>query len=232
MLQTMRRQTISNETLEPTQFAGFNQFWDDAIGSVSLQQGIGLDHRLGTRTYAGGDVITRRVEVPLFQLPGVSFATFRENVARAYLYHAIPPVRSAGAFQRWSFALSADYFYEEFEHPEDVAPDGVVSLRTHTLPLAVTAFPNSTLSFRFGATYVNRSGLLQVLPGFDRFDADEDGWFGDFVVTYKLPKRRGRISVGVSNALDQRIRIINSNDAALLVAPEQVVFARASLSFQ
>ncbi len=231
VLQTTRRQTISNETLEPTQVAGFNQFWDDPIGSTTLQRGAGVDQRLGQRTYVGAEYIDRETEAPLFLLPGVSFFTITDKLARAYLYHVIPTVRRTGPFRGWSLALSAEYSYDEIEQPEDSTLDGVVNLYTRTVPLAVTVFPNNGLSFRFGATYIHRTGLLQVFPGFGRFDAENSGWFGDVELAYRLPNRHGRISVGIRNVFDEPIRIIDSNSAALAVPPEQVVFARISLTF-
>jgi hypothetical protein len=42
---TLKRSLIANQTLEPTQSAGFNQFFDDPNGTESVRYGVGVDHR-------------------------------------------------------------------------------------------------------------------------------------------------------------------------------------------
>ena len=43
----------ANQTIEPTQVAGFNQFYDDLIGSTSWRYGLGLDHKFSDQYAAG-----------------------------------------------------------------------------------------------------------------------------------------------------------------------------------
>jgi len=108
--------------------------------------------------------------------------------------------------------------------------DGIVVLRTSTVPLAVTAFAPNGLSARLGATYVNRKGVLQIFPGLDRFAEGTEVWTGDFSINYRLPQRHGQISFGVSNISDKRYRIIDTNDASLPMPPERVFFGRLSIT--
>ena len=49
----LRPALVAEQTLQPTQIAGFNQFYDDALGTKSWLYGIGLDVRLTPRLYAG-----------------------------------------------------------------------------------------------------------------------------------------------------------------------------------
>ncbi|OAI20615.1 tetratricopeptide repeat protein, partial [Methylomonas koyamae] len=52
-ISTMKRPLISDQTIEPTQIAGFTQFYDDLTGSSVERYGIGIDHRFGNRGSAG-----------------------------------------------------------------------------------------------------------------------------------------------------------------------------------
>jgi hypothetical protein len=46
-----------------------------------------------------------------------------------------------------------------------------------------------------------------------------------------LPKRRGRISLGVRNLLDEKNSFVETDAAIRVVSPERFVFVRASLIF-
>jgi hypothetical protein len=52
---------IQNQTIEPTQVAGFNQFFDDPEGFDSWVYGVGVDQKLGSNIYTGGEIFRRDV---------------------------------------------------------------------------------------------------------------------------------------------------------------------------
>lgn len=59
----MKRPFASNQTIEPTQLAGFNQFFDDPDGTDSVRYGVGLDQRLTDNLFAGLEVSWRKVDL-------------------------------------------------------------------------------------------------------------------------------------------------------------------------
>jgi tetratricopeptide (TPR) repeat protein len=227
--ETAQPPLVANQTLEPTQFAGFNQLWDDPTGTSATQWGIGLDQRLGASTYVGAELLDRDLDVPVLFTP--LSLTWHETFARAYLYRALPAGTLPAEFRSWSFGLSAQYFYKEVDRQANLPVDGIVNLRTHTVPLTVAVFPNSSLSFRVSATYVNREGALQIFPGFPQFDPGTEFWSLGASATYVLPRRHGTISIGISNALDHHYPLIDFDPAPLIVPPEQVAYARFSVNF-
>jgi hypothetical protein len=229
LFKSTQRQLIANQTLEPTQFAGFNQLWDDPTGASATQYGIGFDQRVGIHTYIGGEILNRDIDVPVLSTP-VSL-TWRETAGRAYLYTAVPAGILPGILNRYSFALSVQFLYQDVDRSRDPPVDGIVKIRTQQLPIILTAFYNDSISMSVSATYVKREGVLEVFPGFDQFNPGAEFWSFGAAVTYLLPRRHGKLSIGVSNASDQRYSIVDFDPAPLGVPPKQVAYARFSLSF-
>src|SRR5690606_29779421 len=87
------RTLVADQTIEPTQVAGFNQFFDDVEGTVSWRYGIGADQDFqaltGIPLFGGVEVSWRDLEVPSFvpiPVPSVTEQDFNEFLGRAYLY--------------------------------------------------------------------------------------------------------------------------------------------------
>ena len=55
----LKRTLVTDQTLEPTQVAGFNQFYDDVNGATSWRYGLGLDQKFGRDVFAGAEISKR-----------------------------------------------------------------------------------------------------------------------------------------------------------------------------
>jgi hypothetical protein len=64
VLRVLKRTLISSQTVEPTQVAGFNQFFDDPDGTESWRYGIGIDHKISRLLYGGVEFSRREMDVP------------------------------------------------------------------------------------------------------------------------------------------------------------------------
>ena len=113
---TFKRLLIVDQTLEPTQIAGFNQFTDEFNQTSSWVKGVGLDAVLARGSYGsvyGGVEYTRRdLDVPqvVSREPPVSESRDRtEDEARAYLYWAVA--------SDWAF--SAEFEWDEFDNENE-----------------------------------------------------------------------------------------------------------------
>ena len=62
---TLKRQLVSNQTIEPTQVAGFNQFFDDVDGTDAWRYGVGIDQKIGSRAAIGGEFSVRELSLPV-----------------------------------------------------------------------------------------------------------------------------------------------------------------------
>ncbi|MGH8491447.1 MAG: TonB-dependent receptor domain-containing protein [Gammaproteobacteria bacterium] len=238
--ETLRRALIVEQTLEPTEIAGFNQFFDDPLGSRATRYGIGLDTRASEQLYMGIEASERNIKLPGINLDPLQEEELREDLYRAYLYWT--------PSHRW--ALSAEFRLERFEVEEqiDFTPNRTISTETSTVPLTVHYFHPSGFFAGFGASYVHQEVELSV------FESSFDGGSNEFVIVdssigYRFPNRLGIFSMGVSNLLDETFRFqdesfrthsairFNVNDPELDVGrvsrfiPDRTIFAGFTLSF-
>jgi hypothetical protein len=225
VFRTLKRSLISDQTIEPTQVAGFNQFFDDYEGTNAWRYGVGIDQRFSPTLYAGAELSKRDMKVPL--LDAVTGMTqkddWKEYLARAYMYwtpHA------------W-LALSGEYQYERF-HRRRVFEAGIKEVDTHRLPFGVSFFHPSGFSTRLKVTYVDQHGDFQprifsdpdvFLRGDDRF------WIVDAAARYRLPNRLGFITVEARNLFDERFKFQDTDPANPQIQPARSVFVRLTLAF-
>ena len=62
-LQTVKRALVVQQTLEPTQVAGFNQFFDDFNGTTADLYGVGMDLRVSQDLYSGVEASYRNMNL-------------------------------------------------------------------------------------------------------------------------------------------------------------------------
>jgi len=232
VFKTLKRQLISNQTIEPTQVAGFNQFFDDANATEAWRYGVALDQKFSESLYGGIEFSRRETKVPSQRTSGGIAQFLRtdrdEDLVRAYLYW------TPQLFNRNWLSLSAEYQYEWLERdPDNVGPETFTKIKTHRVPLGINFFHPSGLSARLKATYVDQDGKFgnprdtsnPLVPGDDQF------WVFDGSISYRLPKRYGIISVGAKNMFDNDFKFQDTDPANPVIAPDQFIFARITLSY-
>jgi tetratricopeptide (TPR) repeat protein len=227
IFRTLQRTLIASQTIEPTQVAGFNQFFDDAEGVDAWRYGIAADQKFSNAFYGGLELSMRDLEVPFedFQpplfLPEVEEADWEEWLLRAYLYWT--PHRQ--------FSVSAEYQYEDLERDSDFVGDALFTdLKTHRLPLGIGFFHPTGVIARLKATYVYQDGdfgdpFAGVVSDDDRF------WVVDAALSYRLPKRYGLISLEAKNLFDEEFKFQDTDPANPRVIPERLILGRITLSF-
>ena len=61
---TIKPALVANQTIQPTQVAGFNQFFDDENGTKSWRYGFGVDAKIAANLYAGAEFSRRDLDDP------------------------------------------------------------------------------------------------------------------------------------------------------------------------
>jgi hypothetical protein len=222
-LRTLKRSLLIDQTIEPTQVTGFNQFFDGWAGTDARQYGIAIDHRFSSKLQGGIEASMRNLRFPLVDVDsGVIKRTDQdEYVARAYI--------------NWtpSDHVSIDLKYElEFFDFRFLTGQNVTITETHLLPLAVRYFHPSGFLTLFRATYVNQSFL----------EGEENTAFvlADLGLGYRLPRRYGIIRVAVNNVLDHNFSFFGSNglqfrtpvpEETPLFVPERTFLLQVNLAF-
>jgi len=228
----LTRTVVSEQTIEPTQVAGFNQLYDDPEGSESERYGVALDHQFSKRVFSGMEYSWRDIDAssqvfPQPPLPpAVSTANSEEQLGRIYAYWT--PSQSV--------ALSAEYQYEDIDRDNEYPPDLVTGtpytdLETHRLPLGVVIHLPSGWFGGLKATYVDQEGRF-LDPALQSTMADDDDfWIVDTSVGYRLPKRYGFLTIGVKNLLDESFKFQDSSPTSPTFYPERLAFGNITLSF-
>ncbi len=94
VFKTVSRSLVNSQTIEPTNVAGFNQFFDDVTASLIWNYGIGIDQKFTNKLYGGAQFLQRDLDVPFIQLDETTGTTssaedeWHEQIASAYLYWA------------------------------------------------------------------------------------------------------------------------------------------------
>ena len=224
VFRVLKRTLITDQTLEPTQVAGFNQFFDDANLTEGWRYGGAIDQKFTTNIFGGVEFSKRELEVPFLDFtdpdnPTDSKADWDEYLGRAYLFWAP---------HAW-FSLRAEYLYEQFKRADEL-PEGVTKLHTHRVPLGVNFFHPSGFSAGLTTTYWNQHGDFQSLLTGELRSGSDDFWLVDTAINYRMPKRYGFITVGVTNLFDKEFMFFDDTNNNTIIQPDRTVFGRVTLA--
>ena len=214
---TFKRRLITDQTLEPTQVAGFNQFYDEINATSAWRYGIGVDQKFTRSIFGGAEISKRDIDMPVTFGTTILEEQVDEHNARLYAYWTPHP---------W-VALRAEYLYEKLERSggRPGLPSGPVELTTHRLPLSVNLFHPSGWGGGISATYVDQDGRFLQGAGSDKF------WIVDLALKYRLPKRNGFLSAGVRNATDKQFNFFDTDTKNPQYIPTSMAFVQLNLSF-
>ena len=224
-LRTLKRLLVVDQTIEPTQVAGFNQFFDDFGGTRTELLGAGLDIKATDGLFAGFEFTRRNLDVPIRTMTDDQ----TEDLYRAYTYWTPRP--------RW--ALSAEYRFESLGSENvpinDLSPLGPSELETTTIPLSIRYFSPLGVFAELGATFVQQD--------IEQRESESSASTEDFVVLdtaigYRLPKRRGIISLEAKNLLDEDFLFqdleLRTSDPFMVARdfiPDRAILLRITLNF-
>jgi hypothetical protein len=231
VVKKLNRNLLNDQTLEPTQVAGFNQFFQDTVGADMLRYGAALDHRFSKRLFGGVEGSRREIDSLYNWLDVTTFETsvresdWYENLARAYLYWA--PVE-------W-LAARVEYRYETFERSmEDPGDEWIKDLETHVLPLGIKLYCPMGTIFSATTTYVEQNGdVVESDLANNLFTVNESDhfWITDLSIGYRLPRRYGLVSLAVRNLFNESFSYQDMDDAVTEFYPERTVLGKLSFSF-
>ncbi len=223
---TFKRALIVEQTIEPTQIAGFDQFYDDLNATKAKVHAIGLDAQLNKKLYGGIQGLYRDLEVP-FPDPfnGRNYQAEKEEKLSAYLYWMPHP--------HW--AVQTEYQFEKYDAKANLA-----HIETISLPLSVRYFNPSGFFAELGATYVWQQYTGIDLDSMDLRSKTDNN---DFIVVntalgFRLPKQQGLFSLEIANLFDKEFKFedmsfrnSNQNPENPRFIPDRTIFSRITLNF-
>jgi hypothetical protein len=225
-LRGMKRPLAGNQSIEPTEVAGFNQFFDDANGATFTRYGIAVDQRLGATLAAGLELSTRSLSTPETLGSTTIFNPWRERLHRAYVSWLPTPALSLG-LEHYIDRQSRDV------PPGTTNNSFIQSLDSHLMPVTATWHDPSGFFLRLRATQVRQdvrfaSASAGTTGGADVF------WLADAQFGYRLAPGRAAISVQFFNLFDREFRFQNTDlvgdPRPPLFAPGRSLMVRLSLT--
>jgi len=228
-MRTVKRALVVDQTLEPTEVAGFNQFFDDLNGTTAERYGIGLDFTPKDNLFLGFEYSRRDRDVRSKIVDGgaatgVAEADQNEDLYVAYAYWA--------PFATW--VLDAEVRYDDFDSEATRNPDIPSEVDTLTAPLVVRYFSPTGFFAQAGPTLVYQE--VERRPASSLPDGDDTFVLVDAALGYRLPKRYGIASLEVRNLFDTDFKFQDDNFRTNEVRspmffPERTVLGRITLTF-
>ncbi len=223
----------NNRTIEPTQVAGFNQFFDDTQATKFWRYGAGFDWRLRQNLYWGGEVTWRYLDEPVLDtVNGERVANLedrKEQFHNVYLYWTPLP--------RWS--VKAAFSYDRYESETGIVTEFdnlPEKVRTISVPIAVNYFNPSGLFAGIGGTFVDQEVKRSEFA--TQGQGDNSFFLVDFAVGYRFPKRLGIASLGIKNLFDKDFkyqddsyREFRDEPSTGPYFPERTILGRITLNF-
>ncbi len=230
----VKRVLITDQTLEPTTVAGFNQFFDDFNGTKAKRYGLGLDAAPLENVYAGIEASRRDLRTP--------FPTIKPDHTTEFVFEDREE-KEYRAFVYWALhrrvALSAEYLVEKFRRDQRVDLPLLLptNLETIKVPIALHLFGPSGIFAELGATYVrqNLDTVTEIDPVTVSREKERFTVF-DASLGYRLPKRRGIFKLEARNLLDEDFQYQDRNFLQPAPGypeffPDRTLVARLTLNF-
>ena len=218
-IETIKAPLATNQTIEPTQVAGFNQLFDDINGTKSRRIGIGLDAHYENKLFSGFEISTRDLSYPISSDSRHSFTTQKEDLYQGYLY---------GIFHK-NWSAKSEVRFEAFSRPS-LEPQ---QLETLSIPTGIDYFNPQGFFANLIGTYVHQKvdrSEKRVNEGIENF------FLVDTSAGYRFPNRRGILSLEARNLFDenflfQDINFHSSQTTVSRFVPSRTIFARITLNF-
>ena len=188
---TLKRPITADQSIEPSQVAGFNQFYDDPTAADAKTYGVALEHRATNKLFTGIELTKRDLEVPYIDI--ISNKVLEDQTEyghRVYINWALNNTT----------AISAEYQYEEFDREQNDIVNQPKRLVTHKLPLSLKLNYPSGWSGSLTTSYYSQDIAQFVDPII--LNSKDNFWMTDMNIGYRFPKRLGSVNIEVRNLFD------------------------------
>ena len=219
------------QSLEPTQVAGFNQYFEDPAGTTAWNYGIGLDQAFGKRVFMGLAYQRRDLDVPEAScdapnpFSGCGFQVATKVVEKS------ADIDLASFYFNWAIgrqvAASIEYEWtrEDFD-TTSVNPFGLFQdyIETGRLRPQVRWFLPFGLFLGAGATQYDQTvEQTDDLSNPARQVVESDFWIYDATLGYRFPDRWGTLAVDVRNATNEKFTFFERAIQDVFVPSRQIL---------
>ena len=189
---TLKRPVKAEQTIEPTQVAGFNQFYDDPTAADAKNYGFAYEHRISNKLFTGIELTKRDLYVPYKSGANKELEIQSEYDHRAYVYWTLSNTT----------AISVEYQYEAFDRERKDFTNQPKRLITHILPISLKVNYPSGWSGSLTSSYYDQD-INQPISTTAFINNKDQFWMADLNIGYRVSKRLGTINLEVRNLFDE-----------------------------
>ena len=197
--QTIKPALYVQQTIEPTEVAGFNQFFDEGNGTRARRDSVALDVKAASSIDLQLEASRRRLSLPILaDNAQVSSEAQQEKTLRL----------SAGwrSSPRWS--IDGEARFEGFQRQAEFL-SGPTRLRTHTAMLGVRHFDPNGVFARLSSIAVRQK--VNSINGVLQQTSTNHFALLDAALGMRLPRRMGSVTIEAKNLLDKKFRYQDAN---------------------
>jgi tetratricopeptide (TPR) repeat protein len=215
--------------LEPVQVAGFTQLLFGGATDKTTLRGLAIEQEVSSTFLIGlqaDERVTERTGANLLVPTGTTQIDLEERTREAYLY--------------WmpSRAISVSARYEHGNYSSAPAQLGYSDMDITRLPVELRYFSRGGFTIGARASHVDQRGEFQ--SGLQQTPSDppplaygeDQFWVLDAFVGYRLPNRRGLLSLNADNLLDESFQFQDIDPTNPSLFPERLISFRFTLAFE
>ena len=227
----LKRAFIGNQTIEPTQVAGFNQLFDDLNGSISERVGLAIDHKFKNNTNLGFEFSKRDIKSPseTTTINGKTLALLSDRNEKNFKSYFYWPMNN-----NFIFSITPNIEKQERSFTAGLADNSRASkIDTTYIPINIKYIIQSGITASLTSTHIDQDVEFPATTDTSKYNSK--AWITDFAISYDLPKRNGNISVIVKNLTNNKTLFhsqgLDSQDRPYSVIPETTYFLNVNLNF-
>jgi tetratricopeptide (TPR) repeat protein len=219
----LNKTAIGDQTIEPTQVSGFNQYFKDIQGDDIWRYGVALDQRFSGNLFSGIELSTRDIKTSYLDFDLTRQATdWTEELARVYLNWA--PLN-------W-LSINLEYQLERFDRALDnTGEEEVLELKTQKIPIRLKTFCPYGITAELKTTLVDQHGIFADSDSSVTENGEERFWTTDVSFSYHFPKRQVTLSFEVKNAFDKEFQFQSMEKTHPEFTPERFSIVKVKMSF-
>ena len=191
---TLQTTSTIKQSISPTQVAGFNQVFDDLLGTKSWRYAIALDSQIISNIY-GGIEFTRRTVTEMVASSSLPTEDHEEEYHVAYISWPLTN----------NYAIGSRFIYDDFEREYvdgEVNADRPATMNTQSFSLLASYHSETGFYSELEAIHISQEIDNILLTGGTESESDKF-WLGNISFGMRLPKRKGTIELQVRNLFDR-----------------------------
>jgi len=194
---TLKRPLLNDQTLEPTNIFGINQFYDEGNGTTADNIAIGVNSNFEKNIQFGIEYIKRDLNIPISRSGTQVEEGQKESIGKIYLNWL--PINTL------SINFAIDYLDQLREYDSaNLSTTEPLQMTTIKYPLNIT-LNHARMSYQLTTTYYDQDITQPVSASLNNEFHDSFIIF-DVIVNYDLPKRKGKLSLIINNLSDQEFK--------------------------